>query len=117
MLVEALYEEYVFINKVTVNDSEGSVVATYVEGAKFMATKKPDKTVTSAIKNIGQKSVAMPSWQIAVPDPVRLNHGDIIKHVKSGQVYRVTGNDFKAAKIATYKFNVAIVEEWELPNE
>ncbi|WP_407397805.1 hypothetical protein [Treponema sp.] len=117
MLVESLYEPFVFINKVTVNDAEGSVIATYVEGAKFMATKKPDRSLDTAVKNVGQKNVAVPSWQIAVPATVRLNHGDIIKHIESGQIYRVTGNDFKAAKIATYQFNVATVEEWELPNE
>ena len=117
MLVEALYEPYVFINKVTVNDNEGSVITTYVEGAKFMATKKPDKSLDSALKNIGQKTVAVPSWQIATPENIRLNHDDIIKHVESGQIYRVTGHDIKAAKIATYRFNVATVEEWELPNE
>lgn len=117
MLVEALYEPFVFINKVTVNDGEGSVVATYIEGAKFMATKTPENALTSAVKNVGQKNVLAPSWTIATPKQIKLNFGDIIKHIESGQIYRITGKEIEAAKIATYQFNKTTAEEWELPHE
>lgn len=117
MLVESLYEPFVFINKVTVNDGEGSVVATYVEGAKFLATKTPQGDLSSAVKSIGQKAAISPAWYIATPKEIKLAFGDIIKHVASGQIYRVTGAEVVAAKIASFQFNKTTAEEWELPNE
>lgn len=117
MLIETLFEKHVFINRIIVSDGEGGLITTYTEGAVFDATVTVNKSLVEAVRNIGNKDLPVPKYNVATPHNAKLEFGDIFKNIETDQYYIVTGKTASAPKIASYQYNLVTAEEWELPND
>lgn len=114
MLVESMYVDCIKMTESSVSDGQGGFVTEYTEGAMFKAAISLDDSIQTAIAN---KDSVKAMYTVTTPINAKLKFGDIIKRVKDGVIFRITGKENNTPTIATFQFNTVKAEEWELPDE
>lgn len=113
MLYEQMMEPFTYIVKHPVADGEGGYIATWTEGAEFMAHAAFD---TSIEARTGAVAGVSSLYTITAPKTVPLEYHDIIRRTSDGKIFRVTsdGDDVVTPPMSTFSFLKVTAEEWEL---
>lgn len=114
LLTEAM-DKCVLLNKQTTPDGYGGYIATYVEGASFLAAIAFD---TSMQARVADKQGVTSLYTVTTSRALTLEYHDVFRREKDGKIFRVTsdGDDKYTPKSATLDMRVVTAEEWSLPN-
>lgn len=114
LLTEAM-DKCVLYNKQTTPDGYGGYIATYVEGAEFLAAISFD---TSMQARTADKQGVTSLYTVTTSRALTLEYHDVFKRKKDGKIFRVTsdGDDKYTPQSATLDMRVVTAEEWSLPN-
>lgn len=115
MLIEELAENFIMIDRTTVEDSYAGVKTVWREGAQFQATISED---TSIEAQLAAKQGVTGIYTILTSKAVTLRYHDVIRRVSDGKVFRITsnGDETKTPPSASLDIRKVTAEEWELPN-
>ena len=114
-LLQSMMEPCVMMDKTTVSDGMGGIVAVWVEGAAFDAfVRKESAPEITVAEQQGAKEM----FTLVVPMGVNLEYHDVFKRLRDGAVFRLTSNtkDGETSKTASIPVQVARAncERWEL---
>lgn len=112
-LLDAFMEDYIIMEKQRTPDGYGGFVTQWAEGAPIKAAVVMDTTMEARIaESQGVTSV----YTVTTSRNINLEYHDIIKHVGSGRIYRITseGGEKKTPNVTTLDMNQVNAEKWEL---
>ena len=112
-LLSESMENFIMLDKTTVEDGRGGFDPAYVEGAQFdgaLALKTSDLVLTA------DKTQGKNLYDILTPRNVVLSPNDVFKRVSDGKTFRVTsdGKDMKTPNSASLTLRKVSVEQYEL---
>lgn len=112
-LLESMYEPYVMMDKVSVDDDVGTFKYTWVEGATFNGYVKK---VNAPEVTIAEQQGVNELFIVIVPKPVPLEYHDVFKRLSDGAVFRMTSLtlDDAAPAASTVQIAKGNCERWEL---
>lgn len=113
-LLDSMKEEYVMMDKTTVNDELGGFRVVWVEGAHFDAVIRKDWTIEHG--TIAQQDIVDEPFTVVVDKSVTLEFHDVFKRISDGAVFRMTSNiqDGVAPDRSTVKIAKATAERWSI---
>lgn len=114
LLTEAM-DKCVILNKQTMPDGYGGYIASYVDGADFIAAISFD---TSMQARTADKQGVTSLYTVTTSRALTLEYHDVFRREKDGKIFRVTsdGDDKYTPQSATLDMRVVTAEEWSLPN-
>jgi hypothetical protein len=114
LLTEAM-DKCVILNKQTMPDGYGGYIASYVDGADFIAAISFD---TSMQARTADKQGVTSLYTVTTSRALTLEYHDVFRREKDGKIFRVTsdGDDKYTPQSATLDMRVVTAEEWRLPN-
>lgn len=114
LLTEAM-DKCVILNKQTMPDGYGGYIASYVDGADFIAAISFD---TSMQARTADKQGVTSLYTVTTSRSLTLEYHDVFRREKDGKIFRVTsdGDDKYTPQSATLDMRVVTAEEWRLPN-
>ena len=103
------------LDKVTTPDGYGGYIATWRDGAEFMAAIPFD---TSLEARVADKQGVSSLYTVTTSRSMMLEYHDVFRREEDGKIFRVTsdGDDRYTPKSATLDMRVVTAEEWSLPN-
>lgn len=112
-LLSVAMDTCVLLNKQTAPDGYGGYIATYVDGAEFLAAVSFD---TSMEARVADKQGVTSLYTVTTSRAMTLEYHDVFRRVKDGKVFRVTsdGDDKYTPKTATLDMRVVTAEEWSV---
>lgn len=113
-LLDEQYDDFVFLDRKTVQDGLGGYYTVWSEGASIRAAVVLDNSTTARAAAVqGLTSV----YTITTSRAVTLRFPDVIKRVADGKIFRVTsdGTDKKTPGSAGLDMRQVSAEEWSLP--
>ena len=115
-LIEKMMEQCILLNKIRVPDGYGGTKTTYQDGVEFRATIIK---LNSAEVLVAEKEGATEAFTIVTPKGFELDYHDVIRRVRDGAIFRVTGvsADNEAPEDSTVKITKVTAERWSLPDE
>ena len=115
-LLDEYCEEYVVLNKLTVNDGYGGYKTVWQEGASFKGALAvaSDNEVTVA-QAMGEKV----SHTMLIDKELVLDYHTVVKRVCDDKIFRVTSTGAEMYTPASSSLNKRKIscEEWEIPSE
>lgn len=114
LLTEAM-DKCVILNKQIMPDGYGGYIASYVDGADFIAAISFD---TSMQARTADKQGVTSLYTVTTSRALTLEYHDVFRREKDGKIFRVTsdGDDKYTPQSATLDMRVVTAEEWRLPN-
>ncbi len=115
-LYDAAMESCQMIHKISMNDSYGGEITTYVRGATFEAAITFD---TSVQARIGMSEGVKNMYTVHTRKSKTLQPFDMFERKSDGKTFRVTsdGRDAKTPDTATINMRVCTAEEYAIPGE
>ena len=113
-LLDAAFEDFIVLDKLTAPDGFGGMLTRYVAGATIQAAAvllaSPEATVAQALTN-------KESFTITTRKNVNLQYHDILQRKSDGKIFRITsdGDDLKTPDSATLNMRNVSAEEWSIP--
>lgn len=112
-LIDEAMTPCVMIDRTTLPDGEGGIIATWVEGATFNAAITFDNSIeaqTAAVQGVTSL------YTVTTPKTVMLQYHDVFKRLSDGKVFRVTsdGDDKVTPERASFQFAQVTAEEYVL---
>lgn len=115
-LLEKAMEDYVILNKTTVDDGYGGFVQRYVEGVTIKCAVQFNNSIEAKEAEAqGVSSV----YTLTTKRNINLQYHDVLRRVRDGKIFRITsdGDDLFTPASASLDMRNVSAEEWELPNE
>lgn len=112
-LIDAMKDDMVMMDKITVSDGMGGVIRQWVEGATFKAAVVKDSTLAA---RVAEKQGVTEVYTVTVDKGIELDFHDVFKRVKDGMVFRVTSNvmDSETPVVASFQIGQVTAERWTL---
>ena len=112
-LIESMMEDFVFLNKVKVDDPVGGYKDDYQDGVTFKAAVIKNSTTEA---QIAEKNGISEIFTIVTDKSMVLEFHDVLKRQSNGKIYRVTsdGDDKHTPSSAGLDMRVVSCEEWVL---
>lgn len=112
-LIEAMMDKCILVEKTKQPDGAGGFVPTWKDGAEFMAVVTMDTTMEA---QIAQKQGVTSVYTVTTSRAIVLEHNDVFRRVKDGQIFRVTSNGIDKMSPLASSLDMAQVtaERWEL---
>lgn len=109
-------EDCVLLNKQTANDTYGSIITNYTEGAEFSAGFRFDSSIEA---RAAEKQGVTSLYTIITSRSIVLQYHDVLRRKRDGKIFRVTsdGDDSFTPSSASLDMRLVTGEEWSLPNE
>lgn len=113
LLLDAM-QDFVMLNKTTVDDGYGGVTEVWVEGATIKAAIRLDSSMQA---RIAEKQGVTALYTIITSKAINLQYHDVLKRKSDNKIFRVTsdGDDKRTPKTASLDMRSVGAEEWELP--
>ena len=113
-LLSDAMEDFVMLNKTTVDDGYGGVIDVWVEGATIKAATRLDNSMQA---RIAEKQGVTALYTIITSKAINLQYHDVLKRKSDNKIFRVTsdGDDKRTPKTASLDMRSVGAEEWELP--
>lgn len=115
-LLQSAMEPCVMMDKRTVSDGRGGVVAEWTDGAEFSAAATYDMSIQARTAEAqGVKNL----YTVTTSKAVNLQFRDVFRRLGDGKIFRVTsdGDDKKTPDSAKLNMRQVSAEEWQLPRE
>lgn len=112
-LIDAMMEDFVYVNKSKTEDPEGGTITEWIEGATFRAVAVLD---TSMQARIAEREGVTNVYTITTSKNVELEYHEVIKRLKDGKIFRITsdGSDNASPNVSTLDIRQVTAEKWEL---
>ena len=113
-LYEAMETPITILNRTTINDDEGGIYTTYVDGATFSVAIVFDSSMQA---RIGNKQGVSSLYTITAPKDCGLVYHTVFRRNSDNKVFRVTSDDDDKVtpEMATFSFTQVTAEEWVIP--
>ena len=113
-LIESMMEDFVFLNKVKVDDPVGGYKDEYQEGVTFMAAVIKNSTNEA---QIAEKNGMKEIFTIVTDKSMVLEFHDVLRRVSDGEIFRITSRavDSQAPAASTVPIAKVTAERWVLP--
>lgn len=112
-LLDAAFEEFVMLDKLTAADGFGGLLTRYAPGASIQAAAvllaSPEATIAQALTN-------KETFTITTRRNVNLQFHDVLQRKSDGKIFRVTsdGDDLKTPGSASLDMRNVSAEEWSI---
>lgn len=116
MLYEAMMEDVVLMDRMTISDGLGGYTKEWHEGAEFKAAIVKDSSMQArTAEQQGVTSV----YTITTYGTVHLSYHDVVKRASDGQIFRITSQwqDSEAPAVASFSMAQVTAEPWVLTND
>lgn len=113
-LLDSAMETFTMMDKTTEPDGYGGFIATWSEGAEFMAAARYDTSIEARIAGVhGVTSL----YTITTTKAVELEYHDVIKRQSDGKIFRVTSDskDNQTPPSAGLNMRQVTAEEFVIP--
>jgi len=113
-LIESMMEDFVFLNKVKVDDPVGGYKDEYQDGVTFKAAVIKNSTTEA---QIAEKQGITEIFTIVTDKSMVLEFHDVLRRVSDGEIFRVTSRtvDSQAPEASTVPIAKVSAERWVLP--
>lgn len=113
-LLDAMSEDFIIIEKVSVPDGEGGFEVVWSEGAEVKAALTLDSSVQA---KRAQKEGVTSVYTLTTNCDVILKFHTVLKRKSDGKIFRVTtdGGDKVSPSVSTLNMAQVSAEKWELP--
>lgn len=113
-LIESMMEDFVFLNKVKVDDPVGGYKDDYQDGVTFKAAVIKNSTTEA---QIAEKNGISEIFTIVTDKSMVLEFHDVLRRVSDGEIFRVTSRavDSQAPEASTVPIAKVSAERWVLP--
>ena len=113
-LIETMMEDFVFLNKVKVDDPVGGYKDDYQDGVTFKAAVIKNSTTEA---QIAEKQGITEIFTIVTDKSMVLEFHDVLRRVSDGEIFRVTSRaiDSQAPEASTVPIAKVSAERWVLP--
>ena len=113
LLTDAM-QDFVILNKQTVDDGYGGYTEVWTDGATIKAAIRLDNSMQA---RIAEKQGVTALYTIITAKNINLQYHDVLKRKSDNKIFRVTsdGDDKKTPKTASLDMRSVSAEEWELP--
>ena len=113
-LIESMMEDFVFLNKVKVDDPVGGYKDDYQEGVTFKAAVIKNSTTEA---QIAEKNGISEIFTIVTDKSMVLEFHDVLRRASDGEIFRVTSRavDSQAPEASTVPIAKVSAERWVLP--
>ena len=113
-LIESMMEDFVFLNKVKVDDPVGGYKDDYQDGVTFKAAVIKNSTTEA---QIAEKQGITEIFTIVTDKSMVLEFHDVLRRVSDGEIFRVTSRtvDSQAPEASTVPIAKVSAERWVLP--
>lgn len=113
-LLEEAMEKCTMIDKTTQPDGYGGMIATWVDGAEFIAAIVFDSSLEA---RIGEHQGVTNLYTVTTKKNVNLQYHDVFRRSSDNKIFRVTsdGDDKKTPASAGLNMRQVSAEEWEIP--
>lgn len=114
-LLDKAMEDFIIINKQTVNDGYGGVETTWVEGATIKCAVQFNNSIEA---KVGEAQGVTSVYTLTTRKNVTLQYHDVLKRKRDNKIFRITsdGDDLFTPESASLNMRNVSAEEWELPN-
>lgn len=113
-LIESMMENFVFLNKVKVDDLVGGYKDDYQDGVTFKAVVIKNSTTEA---QIAEKNGISEIFTIVTDKSMVLEFHDVLRRESDGEIFRVTSRavDSQAPEASTVPIAKVSAERWVLP--
>lgn len=113
-LIESMMEDFVFLNKVKVDDPVGGYKDDYQDGVTFKAAVIKNSTTEA---QIAEKNGITEIFTIVTDKSMVLEFHDVLRRASDGEIFRVTSRavDSQAPEASTVPIAKVSAERWVLP--
>lgn len=113
-LIESMMEDFVFLNKVKVDDPVGGYKDDYQDGVTFKAAVIKNSTTEA---QIAEKNGISEIFTIVTDKSMALEFHDVLRRVSDGEIFRITSRavDSQAPEASTVPIAKVSAERWVLP--
>ena len=113
-LIESMMEDFVFLNKVKVDDPVGGYKDDYQDGITFKAAVIKNSTTEA---QIAEKQGITEIFTIVTDKSMVLEFHDVLRRVSDGEIFRITSRavDSQAPEASTVPIAKVSAERWVLP--
>lgn len=113
-LIESMMEDFVFLNKVKVDDPVGGYKDDYQDGVTFKAAVIKNSTTEA---QIAEKNGISEIFTIVTDKSMVLEFHDVLRRVSDGEIFRITSRavDSQAPEASTVPIAKVSAERWVLP--
>lgn len=113
-LIESMMEDFVFLNKVKVDDPVGGYKDDYQDGVTFKAAVIKNSTTEA---QIAEKNGISEIFTIVTDKSMVLEFHDVLRRASDGEIFRVTSRavDSQAPEASTVPIAKVSAERWVLP--
>lgn len=113
-LIESMMEDFVFLNKVKVDDPVGGYKDDYQDGVTFKAAVIKNSTTEA---QIAEKQGITEIFTIVTDKSMVLEFHDVLRRVSDGEIFRITSRavDSQAPEASTVPIAKVSAERWVLP--
>lgn len=115
-LLDEAMEQFVFMNKLKIEDGYGGYINTWQEGITFYAAATFDMSIEA---RTAQKQGVTSLYTITTEKALTLEYHDVIKRSRDQKIFRITsdGDDKYTPASASLNMRQVTAEEWSLTDE
>lgn len=112
-LLDSAMVDVVMLDKRSVPDGVGGIVAEWTEGAVFKAAIVFDSSIEA---RVGEKQGVTSLYTVTTRKNVSLSYHDVFKRLSDGKIFRITsdGDDQYTPASSTLNMRQVTAEEWSL---
>lgn len=112
-LIEAMMDDCVIMNKITVSDGEGGFTTEWEEGAEIKVAIVNDMSIQA---RVAEQQKVTSTYTLTTARKNALELHDVIKRLSDGATFRVTsdGSDKLSPKVSTLDMSQVTAEKWSL---
>lgn len=112
-LLDSAMVDVVMLDKRSVPDGVGGIVAEWAEGAVFQAAIVFDSSIEA---RVGEKQGVTSLYTVTTRKNVSLSYHDVFKRLSDGKIFRITsdGDDQYTPVSSTLNMRQVTAEEWSL---
>lgn len=112
-LLDSAMVDVVMLDKRSVPDGVGGIVAEWAEGAVFKAAIVFDSSIEA---RVGEKQGVTSLYTVTTRKNVSLSYHDVFKRLSDGKIFRITsdGDDQYTPTSSTLNMRQVTAEEWSL---